>query len=686
EFHERSLATDLGLGLVWEVAQTLRDDLNIGVMSATLDAGPVATLLDDTPIITAQGRSFPVDIHHLPRPRGGNDRFETDVVRLTLQALSETTGAVLVFLPGEREIRRVQASLMDAIPSDCVIRPLLGALPFADQQKAIAPDPHRRKIVLATAIAETSLTIQDVRVVIDGGRARRATYDPNRGLSRLITDPVSRAEAAQRTGRAGRVAPGTCYRLWAKAEEGALPAFPPAEIEVADLAPLALELAQWGTGPADLALLTQPPAGQWATAHKLLEQLGALRDGRMTDHGRTLAKLPLHPRLGHMMTQAGQDAAPLAALLSDRDILQSRHVDLTPALKAVHGDRSVPLRDPSALKRIRDEIARLARLAPQGTDLTPAQCLALGFPDRVALRRPGDDPRFLLSGGMGATLDGADPMANDRLMVITDMGDPKGRSPDPTIRRAMPISEKDLRHVLWDQITWVKTCHWSRKDRRVIARAEERLGAIALKSQIWKKAPAHAIAQAMLDGVRHLGLRLPPAAQRLQARVAIGRKGGLPLPDFTDDALMVTIDTWLHPHITGLMSEADWKSFDPLLALELHIGWQNMQTLNKAVPPHFTTPLGRKTPIDYSGDTPEIQIRLQELFGKTTHPCVGNTPLKVTLLSPAQRPIQTTMDIPGFWTGSYADVRKDMRAQYPKHPWPDDPTLANPTLKAKSRK
>ncbi|MGV6839007.1 MAG: ATP-dependent helicase HrpB [Planktomarina sp.] len=688
EFHERSLATDLGLALAWEVQQTLRDDLLLCVMSATLDAAPVAALLDDAPIITSEGRSFPVDIRHLPQPLPAKAHFETAVADLTLQAIGESQGGVLVFLPGEAEIRRVQTKLAAKLPPHCTIRPLMGALPFADQQKAIRPeaDPKRRKIVLATAIAETSLTIEDIRVVVDGGKARRARYDPGTGLSRLVTDPVSKAEATQRAGRAGRVAHGTAYRLWSKAEEGALAAFAPAEIEIADLAPLALELAAWGTAPSDLAMLTQPPHGLWQEALSLLQGIGAIsKDGKITAYGQTLAALPVHPRLAAMLRQAGQGAAPLAALLSDRDILQSRHVDLSPALKALSGDKSVPLRDPSAKSRINAEAKRLAKMAGPNTEFIPAQSLALAFPDRIALRRPGDDARYLLSGGMGCVMDADDPMANDRLLVVADMGNPRGKSREPMLRRALPIKEAELREVMGDHIAWVKTCQWSKKDRKVIPRAEEKLGAIALKSQHWKDAPADAVAQAMLDGVRHLGLRFDAPAKRLQARVQKGRQAGLDLPDFSDDALMDHITDWLLPFLNGVTTADHWAAFDPMPALEAYLGWNGKTELNKAVPGHFTTPLGRKIPIDYSAQTPEISLRLQEMFGQTSHPCVAGTPLKVTLLSPAQRPIQTTMDIPGFWTGSYADVRKDMRAQYPKHPWPEDPTQADPTLRTKRK-
>ncbi|MDC1182404.1 ATP-dependent helicase HrpB [Planktomarina temperata] len=695
EFHERSLAADLGLALAWELRETLREDLWLVVMSATLDAAPVAALLDDAPIVTSAGRSFPVELTYLPRPAPKDLPFEAQARSLILQAVADTEGGILVFLPGEAEIRRTKAALQDHLPKNCVLRPLLGNLPFAEQQLAIRPEARKnlRKIVLATAIAETSLTIQDVRVVVDCGRARRARYDPEKGLQRLVTERVSKAEATQRAGRAGRVAAGRCYRMWARAEEGAMPAFAPPEIAISDLAPLALELAQWGSGPEDLAFLTPPAPGPWAQAKALLGQLGALSDARLTPHGAALAKLPLHPRLAQMLLQAGPRAAPLAALLSDRDILLTQNCDLTPALTALtrsagNKEQAGPIRDHSALDRIKQEAKRLSRLAPKGTReiaLSPAQCLALAYPERVAQRRPGPQPRYIMAGGKGAVLARDDSLANARYLVISDLGNPHfSTGPDPKIRRALALGEAELREVFADQITWETLCHWSKRHRRVIANRSEMLGALSLTQEVWRDAPSEALAAAMVEGVQQMGLRLPKAARLLQARVAAAPPGQF--PDLSDTALLEAAPEWLAPYLTGLTTEQDWKAFDPLPALEAYIGWAALRQLEKIAPAHFTTPLGRKITIDYSGDSPAIELRIQEIFGQTRHPMIGDHPLKVTLLSPAHRPIQVTTDIPGFWTGSYADVRKDMRAQYPKHPWPEDPTQADPTLRAKPRK
>ena len=695
EFHERSLAADLGLALTWELRETLREDLWLVVMSATLDAAPVAALLNDAPIVTSTGRSFPVELTYLPRPAPKDLPFEAQARNLILQAVADTEGGILVFLPGEAEIRRTKAALQDHLPKNCVLRPLLGNLPFAEQQLAIRPEARKnlRKIVLATAIAETSLTIQDVRVVVDCGRARRARYDPEKGLQRLVTERVSKAEATQRAGRAGRVAAGRCYRMWARAEEGAMPAFAPPEIAISDLAPLALELAQWGSGPEDLAFLTPPAPGPWAQAKALLGQLGALSDGRLTPHGAALAKLPLHPRLAQMLLQAGPRAAPLAALLSDRDILSTQNCDLTPALTALtrptgNKEQAGPIRDHSALDRIKQDAKRLSRLAPKGTReiaLSPAQCLALAYPERVAQRRPGPQPRYIMAGGKGAVLARDDSLANARYLVISDLGNPHfSTGPDPKIRRALALGEAELREVFADQITWETLCHWSKRHRRVIANRSEMLGALSLTQEVWRDAPREALAAAMVEGVQQMGLRLPKAARLLQARVAAAPPGQF--PDLSDTALLAAAPEWLAPYLTGLTTEQDWKAFDPLPALEAYIGWAALRQLEKIAPAHFTTPLGRKIAIDYSGDSPAIELRIQEIFGQTRHPMIGDHPLKVTLLSPAHRPIQVTTDIPGFWTGSYADVRKDMRAQYPKHPWPEDPTQADPTLRAKPRK
>ena len=689
EIHERSLNADLGLALCLEIAGALRDDLLLLAMSATLDAGPVAALMD-APLITSAGRMFPVDTRWLEAPLPRGTRMEPALADLVLRAAAEAEGGILVFLPGEGEIRRAEGLLRGRLPGDCVIRPLYGAMDFAAQQAAIRPEPQGRKVVLATSIAETSLTLPDIRIVVDAGLARRARFDPGSGMSRLVTEKVTRAEAEQRAGRAGRTAPGLCYRLWTRGEEGALAAFPPAEIESADLAGLALELALWGAAPGDMPFLTQPPPGAFAEARALLGLVGALDEGgAITAHGRDLAGLPLHPRLGHMLARGGGAAALPAAILAERDLLgRGAPVDLALRLEAARDPRRfqaerglVPNR--AALDRVRTEARRLAAGRPEGETADLAELAALAYPDRIALRRAGEAPRYILSGGKGAAMPDGDPLAGQRLLVATDLdGDPR----EARIRQAVPISESALRALFPDQVRTVEICEWSRRDRRVLARRQDRFGALVLDDRNWPDAPPEVIARAMLDGVRDLGLPPHEPARLFRARVALARAGGQPeLPAMDDESLMARLEDWLLPFLKGVRSAADWRNFDLLTPLRAMPDWDALQKLDRLVPARFVTPLGRAIPIDYAGDHPSVELRLQEVFGQTEHPTVAGQPLRMTLLSPAGRPVQVTMDLPGFWASSYADVRKDMRGRYPKHPWPEDPTVADPTLRAKPR-
>ena len=682
EFHERSLQADLGLALVWEARAALRPDLLVLVMSATLDAGPVAVLLDNAPVVTAQGRAFAVDLRWRDRPLARDARIEAAVADLVVQAVTENTGGLLVFLPGEAEIRRVEGLLAGRLPKGCDVRLLYGAMPFAAQRTAIAPVKAGRKVVLATSIAETSLTIEDIAVVVDAGLARRARFDPGLGMSRLVTEPVSRAEATQRAGRAGRVAPGVCYRLWTKGEEGALAAFAPPEIAQADLTGLVLELALWGS--AELSFLTPPPAPAIAEARALLAGLGALDwRGGITAHGRALATLPLHPRLAHMLLVAGAQAAPLAALLAERDPLRgAATVDLTQRMAAIAGRRDLPEANRATVDRIRVEARRLARGVPVQPPLSLAAMAALAYPDRIGLRRKGDAPRFILSGGKGAVIPAFDPLAGQRLIVATDLD---GDAREAKVRLAVALAEGELRALYGDRIYWAETCVWAAREGRVLARRQEKFGALVLDDRVWSDAPAETVALAMLDGVRALGLRIDGAAGRFRARVELVRAGGDALPDMRDAGLLAGLEGWLLPHLGGVRSAEDWRRFDLLEPLRGMLDWGQMERLDKAAPAHFVTPLDRRVPIEYGGEAPQISLRLQEMFGVTVHPVVGRTPLRVTLLSPGGKPVQTTTDIPGFWASSYADVRRDMRGRYPRHPWPEDPTVAEPTLRAKPR-
>jgi ATP-dependent helicase HrpB len=697
EFHERALQADLGLALALEVRAALRPDLKLLAMSATLDAAPVAALMGNAPLVSAEGRAHRVETRWLDRP--ATAPLEAAVAELVLRALPETEGGALVFLPGQAEIARSAARLAPRLPAGVVLQPLHGGLPFAEQRAALAPLDRGRRLVLATAIAETSLTIPDVRVVVDAGRARRARFDPGSGMTRLVTERVTRAEAEQRRGRAGRVAPGWCFRLWTRGEEGALAAYPPPEIASADLAGLALELALWGAASPDgMAFLTPPPAPAFAEARALLAGLGALDEaGRITEEGRALAALPLHPRLGHMLRAsarhgAGALAADLAALAEARDPLRGparAPVDLELRLAALRDPASVREQgltaDRAALSAIRAEAARLRRLAPgTGPGLGPGAVLSLAYPDRIGQRRPGPQPRYLLAGGKGAVLPEADPLASAPFIVAADLdGDPR----EALVRRALPLPESDLRALHAGRLRRVTLCEWSRRDRAVVARERLMLDALVLEDHPWVPPPAD-VAAALAAGIRDLGLDvLPwtPAARRFAARVAWLRANGAPeLPDFSPEGLEATLEDWLGPHLAGMTRASDLGRLDLLGALEARLGRPARERLDRLAPAAIEAPTGTRLAIDYSGASPMVSVRLQEMFGVTRHPTVGRgVPLVIELLSPAQRPVQTTADLPGFWASSYADVRRDLRGRYPKHPWPEDPAAAPPTRRAK---
>lgn len=688
EFHERSLNADLGLALCLEVAGALRDDLLLVVMSATLDAEPVAAMIGAA-VLTSEGRAFEVTSHWLPKPRAKTRPLEQATADLVLKAMAEHDGSALVFLPGEGEIRMTESLLRARLPSDVQVHKLFGAMDFKAQRAAIRPAETGRKIVLATSIAETSLTIEGIRIVVDAGQARRAEFDPSSGMSRLVTTRVSRAEALQRAGRAGRTASGVCYKLWTRGEDGALQAFPPAEIEVADLTGLALELALWGARPGDLSFVSPPHAGRMEEANQVLAMLGALdQSRRITSHGRALARFALHPRLAHIVERGGKNAPKLAALLSERDILRGFSTDLSHRVAAFDDparferEHGVSLAKP-ALARLREDVRRLSRGSAKAGTESLAVLAALAYPDRVGLRRPGDAARFILSGGKGAMLPDGDPLAKTRLLVATDLdGDPR----ETRIRQAVALSEAEFRDTFCEQIGWHTSCAWSRREDRVLARRQERFGALVLEDRAWQDAPQEDIAAAMLDGVRQLGLLPGPAAARFLARARLAANGQTDFPDFSEKYLMATLETWLLPHLGGIRTSADWKTFELLPALQLRLDYDQARLLDTHVPPHFTTPMGRQVPIDYDAEKPRIALRLQELFGVTIHPTVAGRPVQLTLLSPGHRPVQVTEDLAGFWATSYADVRKDMRGRYPKHPWPEDPTAAEPTLRAKPRK
>jgi ATP-dependent helicase HrpB len=686
EFHERSLNADLGLALALETA-VLRDDLRLLVMSATLDGGPVARLLGDAPIVSSEGRAYPVETHH--RPSRPGEAIEDAVARAVRDALAEETGSLLVFLPGAREIRRVQAKL-SGLGDGVTVAPLYGDLPAAAQDQAIRPAPAAtRKVVLATNIAETSLTIEGVRVVIDSGLARAPRFDPRTGMSRLETVAIARAAADQRRGRAGRTEPGVCWRLWAKAGEGAMAPFDPPEILVADLAPLALELALWGSG--DLAWLDPPPAAALAQARALLADLGAIDpDGRPSAHGKAMARLPLHPRLAHMVLRAkaegvGGTAAELAAILEGRR--PSPETDLRSSIEVLHRDRGDP-----AVARLREaarDIARRFGLGPGGGSGDAGALLALAYPDRVAKRRPGGRGSFLLANGRGAALRDGDPLAGTDYLAVAETDD-AGR--EARILAAAPLDEATLEAVLGDRIAWVQTVAWDATEQAVAARRQRRLGALVLTDAALPNPDPAAVARALLEGVRRLGLDALPwrdGAVVLRKRAGFARAlEGEGWPDWSDTALIETLEEWLGPHLGGMRRRSDLDRLDLAQILSTALGWERQRALDTLAPATIPIPSGRRAALDYADPTqPVLAVKLQEMFGQAETPRVGNgkVPVAIHLLSPAGRPLQVTRDLAGFWAGSYAEVRKDMRGRYPRHPWPDDPLAAPATARAKPR-
>lgn len=700
EFHERSLQGDLGLALCLEVRAALRPDLCLIVMSATLDAEPVAELMGNAPVITSEGKSYPVEERFLPRPWARPDqrgpRFEEVAARLVAQAVAETEGGVLAFLPGEGEIRRVESLLGRSLGPGVSVRPLYGALPFAKQRAAIAPVKEGRKVVLATSIAETSLTIEDIRVVVDCGRARRPVFDASTGMSRLVTDRVTLAEARQRAGRAGRVAEGVCYKMWTKGENGGLAAFAPPEIMAADLTGLVLELALWGaTDPTKMPFLTQPRPADFDAAKALLVQMGALTDqGRITGEGRAMARMPVSARLAHMVLHAGPDGPLMAALLENRDVLMRDGgplpSDLTLRWQAVKDPDRFEREHPftvnrAAVKRIKSDARRLK--SPGGRHLSVGAMAALAYPDRIGMRRDSDETRYLLSGGTGAVVPPGDALGALRLIVATDLD---GARTDARVRIGTGISEAELRELFAEEIIEANVCEWSRRDRAVRARIQTRLGALVLEDRPWPDCPPEKIAAAMLDGLRsldHDALPWTRANRLLQARIEWLRSRGSDLPDCSTAALLDRAGDWLLPYLGKTRTLADLKKLDMNALAQSWLTWDQMQTLDRLAPAKFTAPAGSVLAIDYSGGTPSVSVRLQEMFGTAKHPTIGpdHTPLQFELLSPAQRPLQTTSDLPRFWATSYSDVRKDMRGRYPKHVWPEDPTTETPTRRAKPR-
>ncbi|MES2722439.1 MAG: ATP-dependent helicase HrpB [Pseudomonadota bacterium] len=687
EFHERSLDADLGLALARDAQGLLRDDLRLLVMSATLDGAAVARLLD-APVVESQGRAYPVDTRYLGRD--DRQRLEDRTVRAVERALSEETGSILVFLPGQGEIRRTADLLAEHIRRpDVQIAPLYGALDPAEQDRAISPAPEGvRKVVLATSIAETSLTIEGVRVVIDSGVARVPRFDPASGLTRLATVRVSRAAADQRRGRAGRTEPGVAYRLWDEAETRALPAFADPEILDADLSGLALDLARWGAKDVGaMAFLDAPPAAAFTEARTLLRRLEALtEDGVLTPHGEALSGMPLAPRLAHMILKAAQTgqasrAARIAALVTERN-LGGRDADLRHRLDGLDRDRSARARDAKALA---DRWAGMAGKAGKGEPLEDGLLLAFAYPGRIAKAR-GPTGEFQLVSGRGAFVEPTDALAREKWLAIAELG---GGDRRDRILLAAPLDEAELIAAFAGHLIVESRLEESGAGR-LRAKQITRLGRLTLREQIDENPDPKLIAAALADRVRNEGLRVitwGAAAEALRARVGFLRAGGGDWPDLSDAALIDKLDDWLLPLLPGLRSLAALKPDALDGALRSLIPWDQQRRLDAAAPLRWTAPTGNAFTIDYTAEGgPRVDVRVQEVFGLTLHPTVaGGVPLTLSLLSPGHRPVQTTKDLPGFWKGSWKDVRSDMRGRYPKHVWPEDPANTAPTARAKPR-
>ncbi|CAN7163430.1 ATP-dependent helicase HrpB [Phenylobacterium sp. LjRoot225] len=689
EFHERSLDADLGLALARDAQGVLREDLRLLVMSATLDGAAVARLLGEAPVIESQGRAYPVDTRYLGRD--DRLRLEDQVVRAVERALAEETGSVLVFLPGQGEIRRAAERLAERIRRpDVDIDPLYGALTPPEQDRAISPAPAgRRKVVLATSIAETSLTIEGVRVVIDSGQARVPRFDPASGLTRLATVRVSRAAADQRRGRAGRTEPGVCYRLWDEAETRALPAFADPEMLEADLSGLALDLARWGApDPAALAFLDPPPAAAFKEARSLLHRLEAL-DGKgvLTAHGTALAEMPLPPRLAHMVLKAAASgqaarAARIAALVAERG-LGGRDVDLRHRLEGLERDRSPRARDARTLA---ERWAGLSGKAGRGEALADGLLLAFAYPERIARAR-GPLGEFQLVSGRGAFLESTDALARETWLAVAELG---GGDRRDRILLAAPVDEAELVDAFADQLEIEERLEESGGGRLRVKRIT-RLGRLAVREQVDDNPDPALIAQALAERVRRDGVGVLPwgeSARTLRARAAFLRRYDDSWPDLSDAALGERLEDWLTPLLTGVRSLAALKSDVLDGALRTLVPWERQRELEAAAPARWAAPTGNSFAIDYAADGgPRVEVRVQEVFGLAEHPSIaaGRVPLTLALLSPAHRPIQTTQDLPGFWKGSWKDVRSDMRGRYPRHVWPEDPSVAAPTTRAKPR-
>lgn len=710
EFHERSLQADTGLALVLHTRRLVRGDLRVAVMSATIDGTAVARLLDGAPVVSAPGRQYDVTTHYRPPPAGSRrigafDRsFVAGVVR---SALAVSSGDMLVFLPGAPEIHRLRSVLIETSGSAAVdVIPLHGSLPPSEQDRAVSPAaPGRRKVVLATSIAETSLTIDGVRVVIDCGLARRSRFSLRTGMSRLETIRVSLAAADQRRGRAARTAPGTCYRLWSAEENPSLLPFDPPEIAEADLAPLALDLAGAGVNdPAELEWLDPPPPVAFSRARELLRQLDAIdQEDRITGHGQALSRFGMHPRLAHMILRAtdrgfGTIACDLAAILSEHDPLRSVRetfgTNLQARLDALAQPRDFPGADIGALRRIGAQARRWRSRLPGGNERIAEDSTAIGrtlsfaFPERVAQRRPGPLPRYQLRNGTGASLPEGDPLTREPFLVIAESD---GRVPEARVWLAASLTADDIETGFGDQIVDQTIVEWDDQDG-VRASRERRLGAILLSRRFERNPDPVLVADAVTGAIRRLGLGVlqwDDAATRVRDRLAFLHAHDATWPDVSDAALANTLLDRLHDTLATIRSSSGFRTIDVRAALLGLLSREQRRRLDELAPTHYEAPTGSRVPIDYRDPrSPAVSIRLQEMFGTQGTPAVlaGRVALTLHLLSPARRPVQVTRDLAGFWRTSYYDVRKDLRARYPKHSWPEDPLSAAPTRRTRGRR
>ncbi len=686
EVHERSLDSDFGLALALDAQAALRPELRLVAMSATLDGGRFSTLMGEAPLVESEGRSYPIEIRSAPRL--AEKRIEDDMAAAIRRALAEEEGSLLAFLPGVAEIERT-AERLDRLPPDVDLHRLHGSLEPAEQRAAIAPSPAgRRKLVLATSIAETSITIDGLRIVVDSGLARRPRYDRAAGMTRLVTERASQAAVTQRAGRAGRQQPGVVYRLWEAAATAGLPKYDPPEILETDLSALTLDCALWGvTDPGSLRWLDVPPPAAITEARERLARLDAIdEDGRPTAHGRAIAGLPLPPRLGHMLVRAAEQgfvetAAEVAVLLSERG-LGGSDADLELRLRRWRSERG---KRAEGAKQLAGRWARLVG-ATGRDDSMIAAAVALAYPDRVARRRSASGEDWIATGGRGFRLDPTSPLARNEWLAVAEI---QGAASGARILSAAPIDGAEVERLFADHIEVRRTARFDPATGAVEPRRERRLGAIVLASGHDETASPAMMSAALIDAVRTRGLDLlawPDGVAGLRARAAFAAEQGGELPDLSDATLMVTLEDWFAPLVEGKRRLSDISPGEIGNALYGLLGWDGRQELDRLAPEHFASPAGSKHPIDYAADGgPAVEVRPQALFGLAQHPMVGGgrVPLTLRLTSPAGRPIQTTKDLPGFWAGSWSSVAKEMRGRYPRHPWPDSPAAADPTLRTK---